>query len=121
MIREKEPAALLNLDTQGFAFDPLDVTEASFYGIPSPAIHRAEGCLLDPSVKSVAYFSMEFGLAPSVYHPYQTKRPLSPRNKKRDFEIFSNLRQMDYYHLVQSDTVVDIPIYSGGLGVLATR
>ena len=119
MTREKEPAALLNLDTQGFAFDPQDVTEASFYGIPPPAIHRAEERLLDPSVKSVAYFSMEFGLAPSVYHPYQTKGPLSPRNKKRDFEIFSNLRQMDYYHFVQSDTVVDIPIYSGGLGVLA--
>ena len=119
MAHEKEPAALLNLDTQGFDFDPQDVTEASFYGIPSPAIHRAEERLLDPSVKSVAYFSMEFGLAPSVYHPYQIKRPLSPRNKKRDFEIFSNLRQMDYYHFVQSDTVVDIPIYSGGLGVLA--
>jgi glycogen phosphorylase len=119
MAREKESAALLNLDTQGFDFDPQDVTEASFYGIPSPAIHRAEARLLDPSVKSVAYFSMEFGLAPSVYHPYQTTGPLSPRNKKRDFEIFSNLRQMDYYHFVQSDTVVDIPIYSGGLGVLA--
>jgi starch phosphorylase len=62
---------------------------------------------------------MEFGLAPSVYHPYHTTAPLSPRNAKRDFEIFSNLRQMDYYHTIHIDTVVDIPIYSGGLGVLA--
>ena len=29
------------------------------------------------------------------------------------------MRQMDYYHLVHIDTIVDIPIYSGGLGVLA--
>jgi starch phosphorylase len=116
---ETDTAAFLNLDTQGFDFDPQDVNEAVFYGIPCSVIRRAEEHLLNPSVKSVAYFSMEFGLAPSVYHPYQTKAPLSPRNKKRDFEIFSNMRQMDYYHFIHLDTLVDIPIYSGGLGVLA--
>jgi starch phosphorylase len=119
MTREKDIAAILNLDTQGFDFDAQDVNEAYFYGIPSTIIRRAEEHLFNPSIKSVAYFSMEFGLAPSVYHPYETKAPLSPRNKKRDFEIFSNMRQMDYYHSVHIDTLVDIPIYSGGLGVLA--
>ena len=119
MAREKDIAATLNLDTQGFNFDAQDVNEAYFYGIPSSVVCRAEEQLLNPAVRSVAYFSMEFGLAPSVYHPYQTKAPLSPRNKKRDFEVFSNMRQMDYYHFIHIDTLVDIPIYSGGLGVLA--
>jgi len=119
MTPQQDVATLLDLDTQGFHFDAQDVNEGFFYGIPRSVIQRAEGRLRDPAVKSVAYFSMEFGLAPSVYHPYRTKAPLSPRNRKRDFEIFSNLRQMDYYHTVHIDTVVDIPIYSGGLGVLA--
>ena len=114
-----EIVARLNLDTAGFAFDARDINDVSFYGIPCAVIQRAEEALVKPSVKSVAYFSMEFGLAPSVYHPYQTTAPLSPRNAKRDFEIFSNLRQMDYYHTIHIDTLVDIPIYSGGLGVLA--
>jgi len=119
MTRKPDGAPLLDLDTDGFEFDARDVNEGSFYGIPRAVIQRAEDRLLDPSVRSVAYFSMEFGLAPSVYQPYQTKAALSPRNRKRDFEVFSNMRQMDYYHLVHIDTIVDIPIYSGGLGVLA--
>jgi len=119
MTHEKDIASFLDLDTQGFDFDAQDVNETCFYGIPCAVIRRAEQCLLDPSIKSVAYFSMEFGLAPSIYHTYQTKAPLAPSNKKRDFEIFSNIRQMDYYHLIQIDSIVDIPIYSGGLGVLA--
>jgi len=112
-------ASLMDLDTQGFEFDPQDINEGVFYGTPLSVIRRAEAHLTDPSIRSVAYFSMEFGLAPSVYQPYRTKAPLTPRNRKRDFEIFSNMRQMDYYHVVHIDTVVDIPIYSGGLGVLA--
>src|SRR5512143_148448 len=119
MTRQQDGVPLLDLDTDGFEFDARDVNDTFFYGIPRSVIQRAEDRLLDPSIRSVAYFSMEFGLAPSVYQPYQTEAALSPRNRKRDFEVFSNMRQMDYYHLVHIDTVVDIPIYSGGLGVLA--
>ncbi len=119
MMRREDVVRRLNLDPQGFEFDPRDIDEAFFYGVPQTVIRRAEDHLMDASVRSVAYFSMEFGLAPSIYQPYQTKAPLSPRNHKRDFEVFSNMRQMDYYHTVHADTVLDIPIYSGGLGVLA--
>jgi starch phosphorylase len=119
MPQAQDVVTFLNLDTQGFEFDAHDVNEAFFYGVPQAVVRRAEEHLVDPSIKSVAYFSMEFGLAPSVYQPYRTKAPLASRNRKRAFEIFSNMRQMDYYHAVHTDTVVDIPIYSGGLGVLA--
>src|SRR5512137_1436437 len=108
MTRRQDTASLADLDTDGFEFDARDVNEGFFYGIPRAVIQRAEEHLLDPSIRSVAYFSMEFGLAPSVYQPYLGKAALSPRNRKRDFEIFSNMRQMDYYHVVHIDTVVDI-------------
>lgn len=119
MVQKRDIDALLNLDPQGFELDPGDVDESFFFGIPQAVIQRAEQRLCDPLTRSVAYLSMEFGLAPSIYQPYRTKAPVSTRNRKRDFEVFSNMRQMDYYHTVHADTVVDIPIYSGGLGVLA--
>ncbi len=119
MVQKADATVLMNLDLQGFEFDPKDIDESYFFGISQAVIQRAEERLCDAATRSVAYFSMEFGLAPSIYLPYQTTAPLSPRNRKRDFEVFSNMRQMDYYHTVHADTVVDIPIYSGGLGVLA--
>ncbi len=119
MTPPQDMALARDLDTRGFAFDTRDINEAYFYGLPQDIVRRAEAQLRDPAVRSVAYFSMEFGLAPSIYHPYRSKVPLSPSNRKRDFEIFSNLRQMDYFHVVSIDSLVDIPIYSGGLGVLA--
>lgn len=96
-----------------------DITASKFYHLPLDVIINAETSLTEKKSKSVAYFSMEFGLAPSVYNTYRTNGIIAEANIKRDFEIFSNLRQMDYYHLVHSNTLVDIPIYSGGLGVLA--
>ncbi len=62
---------------------------------------------------------MEFGLSPSFYNTFISKAPLNPINKKHDFTVFSNMRGMDYFHSVKLNSLVDLPIYSGGLGVLA--
>ncbi|MEK6557235.1 MAG: hypothetical protein AABZ14_02930, partial [Candidatus Margulisiibacteriota bacterium] len=96
-----------------------EINPQRFYHLDLNVVLRSEENLRNPHVRSTAYFSMEFGLAPSVYNTYQSQKTLSILNKKRDFEVFSNLRHMDYYHTVSIDTLVDIPIYSGGLGVLA--
>lgn len=90
-----------------------------YFGFPVEAIHKAEAKLHDPEQRKVAYFSMEFGLSPSFYNTFLSKYPLDPHNKKLDFTVFSNLRSMDYFHTVKLDSLVDLPIYSGGLGVLA--
>ncbi len=96
-----------------------DINESKFYNIPMDVIRNAENNLYNKKIRSIAYFSMEFGLAPSVYNTYESQTNISEVNKKRDFEIFSNMKQMDYYHLVHVHKLVDMPIYSGGLGVLA--
>ncbi len=119
LLPRRDAPCARDLDTRGFAFDSQDINAAYFYGLPQAIVRRAEAQLRDPAVRSVAYFSMEFGLAPSIYHPYRSNVPVPPRNRKRALEIFSNLRQMDYFHAVRIDSLVDMPIYSGGLGVLA--
>jgi glucan phosphorylase len=96
-----------------------NIGESEFFGFPMESIRRGEICLREPGRKTVAYFSMEFGLSPSFYNVPTGKDPLDPINKKRDFSVFSNLRSMDYFHTVKLDSLVDLPIYSGGLGVLA--
>lgn len=96
-----------------------NINESNFFGFPVEAIQRAERKLHDPQIQKVAYFSMEFGLAPSFYNAFLPKHPVDPLNKKNDFTVFSNMRSMDYFHLVKMNSLVDLPIYSGGLGVLA--
>jgi len=113
----KQIENIIQLDTN--STKSVDITNKSFFDIPMDYIANAEKHLHSAETKSVAYFSMEFGLAPSIYNTYISKNDVSKLNKKRSFEVFSNMRQMDYYHLVNIDTLVDMPIYSGGLGVLA--
>jgi len=96
-----------------------DVTSDSFFGFPLSPILEAEELLQDPAQKSIAYFSMEFGLAPSVYNTFLTKREIAEENYLRHHQVFSNMRAMDYYHVLPLEKLLDIPIYSGGLGVLA--
>jgi starch phosphorylase len=110
------------MDEIDFAYEESiakDISESEFFGFPMEAILRSESQLHNPKRKTVAYFSMEFGLAPSFYNTPTSKNPLSPLNKKHDFTVFSNMRSMDYFHTVKLDCLVDLPIYSGGLGVLA--
>jgi starch phosphorylase len=110
------------IDEIDFAYEESierNITKSEFFGFPLEPIRRGESLLHDPQHETVAYFSMEFGLAPSFYNTPRSKDVLDPFNKKHDFTIFSNLRSMDYFHMVKLDSLVDLPIYSGGLGVLA--
>ncbi|HTY14034.1 MAG TPA: alpha-glucan family phosphorylase, partial [Candidatus Omnitrophota bacterium] len=96
-----------------------DITEDEYFGYPSPPIAEAERRLLDAATPSVSYFSMEYGLAPSVYHTFSSQNPMDERNILAEHEVFSNMKDMDYYHYLPIKKIIDLPIYSGGLGVLA--
>lgn len=96
-----------------------DVSDSKFYGFPVEPILSAERDLRDPAKPSIAYFSMEYGLAPSIYHTFETENEIDESNVTRNHEIFSNLKQMDYFHQISVEKLLDLPIYSGGLGVLA--
>jgi starch phosphorylase len=96
-----------------------DVTSESYFGFPLNPILEAEQNLLSRQVQSVAYLSMEYGLAPSIYNSFQLKKPMSEKNKFFKHEVFSNYWISDYVFKINIDKMLDIPIYSGGLGVLA--
>jgi starch phosphorylase len=96
-----------------------DVTNATYFGFPIDAVLQAEQRLLSLSSKSVAYFSMEYGLAPSIYNTFNLTRPMNEKNQYFTHEVFSNNWMCDYLFKVQIDKMLDIPIYGGGLGVLA--
>lgn len=97
-----------------------DITSDSYFGFPIEPILAAEKKLLSKEIPSVAYFSMEYGLATSFYNSFQSQKPISESNKLDEQAIFSNMRIKDYYFHFQIDhRIMDLPIYSGGLGVLA--
>jgi len=96
-----------------------DISDQEYFGFPLEPILSAENNLKNTGNNSVAYFSMEYGLAPSVYNTFSTKNPISNVNVVSDHEVFSNMCQMDYYHNLPVNKILDLPIYSGGLGVLA--
>lgn len=96
-----------------------DITEDMYFGYPLASILDAEKRMASKKVKSIAYFSMEYGLAPSIYHSFHSVEPLRSQNKFTQHSIFSNLRAMDNYFALRIDKRLDLPIYSGGLGVLA--
>ena len=109
---------LIRLDTS----DPKylkDINDKEFFGFPIEPIIRAEERLLSKETSSIAYFSMEYGLAPSVYHTFKTENEIDETNVLRNHEVFSNMTQMDYYNYLPVEKILDLPIYSGGLGVLA--
>ncbi len=96
-----------------------DITAETYFGFPLSSILEAEKRLLSMSVKSVGYFSMEFGLSSNTYNVLQGRNPVSRENSSSDHNVFSNLRAIDYYVSVKTNHRLDLPIYSGGLGVLA--
>jgi starch phosphorylase len=96
-----------------------DISEKEFFGFPLSPIIEAEENLLSKKNPSIAYFSMEYGLAPSIYHTFKTVNPINRSNILSEHEVFSNMKAMDYYHYLPLKKIVDLPIYSGGLGVLA--
>jgi glycogen phosphorylase len=96
-----------------------DITPTSYFGFPIEPLLAAEAKLANSNEKSVAYFSMEYGLAPSIYNSFNPGKPVSDKNKFFSHEVFSNYWLSDYVFKIKIDKMLDIPIYSGGLGVLA--
>ncbi len=103
-------------------FDDLylqDISAGGYFGMPLGPVVFSEKRLRASEGKNLAYFSMEYGLATSFYNKFTSSRQLDPRNQSQDQEVFSNHRLADYFFAINMDTIVDLPIYSGGLGVLA--
>ena len=96
-----------------------DIHDDVYFGLPVKPILEAESRLLSSQEKILAYFSMEYGLATSVYNIFKSSQPVKPANMVSENEIFSNERIPDYLFSLKVGTVLDLPIYSGGLGVLA--
>jgi len=109
---------LIKLDTSNPKYLK-DISEDKFFGFPLQPVVEAENALLSKEKPSVAYFSMEYGLAPSIYHTFNTVNPVAKTNVLSNHEVFSNMKDMDYYHFLPVKKILDLPIYSGGLGVLA--
>jgi len=96
-----------------------DIKDGNYFGMPLAAIVKAEKRLRSNSERCIAYFSMEYGLATSCYNKFSSQLPLSPLNKVPENAVFSNYRVADYFFALQQNNIIDLPIYSGGLGVLA--
>ncbi len=96
-----------------------DISTDAFFGFPLAPILKAEEDLLSKNTRSIAYFSMEFGLSSNTYNVFHSCRPITDMDMSPEHHIFSNLRAMDYYLSLETGTRLDLPIYSGGLGVLA--
>lgn len=95
------------------------VTPQSYFSFPLEPILNIESSLLSPQIKNTVYFSMEFGIAPSIYNSFQLNKSMNVKNQFFTHEVFSNYWLCDYLFKIQIDKMLDIPIYSGGLGVLA--
>ena len=96
-----------------------EILEGKFFGLPLEPIINAEKKLLSRDNQGIAYFSMEYGLATSFYNKFKLNRGMADANKAPENEVFSNYSLADYFFSLTSDNIIDIPIYSGGLGVLA--
>jgi len=96
-----------------------DINSDNYFGFPIKPLFDSEEDLLSNKTKSIAYFSMEFGIAPSIYNSFQLTRPMSKKNQFYTHEVFSNYWLCDYLFKIHIDKMLDIPIYGGGLGVLA--
>ena len=96
-----------------------NISEEDYFGFPLAPVIAAEERLFDRAQRSVAYFSMEYGLSSNTYQPFTDTDAISEKNFSKQHHIFSNMRAMDYYLSVDTGHRLDLPIYSGGLGVLA--
>ncbi|MDD5109399.1 MAG: alpha-glucan family phosphorylase [Candidatus Omnitrophica bacterium] len=96
-----------------------DIEDGSYFGMPLKSILEAEKRLRSSGQGNIAYFSMEYGLATSCYNKLSSQFPLGPSNKLPENGVFSNFRLADYFFTLHQDNIIDLPIYSGGLGILA--
>lgn len=96
-----------------------DIKDGRYFGMPIEPVIAAERRLRSGTERCLAYFSMEYGLATSFYNKYTTTRKIDINNFVQEHEVFSNYRLADYFFTLKTHGVIDLPIYSGGLGVLA--
>jgi glycogen phosphorylase len=96
-----------------------DIKDNGYFGMPLKSIVDAEKRLRYPGQRGIAYFSMEYGLATSCYNKLSSQSPLNVSNKLPENAVFSNFRVADYFFALHQDNIIDLPIYSGGLGILA--
>jgi starch phosphorylase len=96
-----------------------DIGNGKYFGFPIEPIVKAEKRLRQANERSIAYFSMEYGLATSFYNTFKSQGIPEAENKIPKNTVFSNYRIADYLFDVKIDSLIDLPIYSGGLGVLA--
>jgi len=108
------------VDIEGFNENySQDIGNGKYFGMPLEPIIAAEKRLRDANERCIAYFSMEYGLATSFYNSFKSQNPIDLQNKIPENTAFSNYRLADYFFDVKIDNIIDLPIYSGGLGVLA--
>lgn len=96
-----------------------DIGRGKYFSMPLEPIIAAERRLRQTNERSIAYFSMEYGLATSFYNTFKSEIVPDPRNKLPRNTVFSNYSLADFLFDVKIDSLIDLPIYSGGLGVLA--
>jgi len=96
-----------------------DIKDGQYFGMPLEAIIKAEKKLRSDSERCIAYFSMEYGLATSCYNKLSSHLAMNLVNKVPENAVFSNFRVADYFFALHQNNIIDLPIYSGGLGVLA--
>jgi len=96
-----------------------DISRGQYFGMPLSGIIESEKRLRSKDERGIAYFSMEYGLGSSFYNRFTSNRDIDEKNKYQEHEVFSNYRLADYFFTLKMDGVIDLPIYSGGLGVLA--
>ena len=96
-----------------------DISEDSYFGFPIEPILAIEETLHSKDKWNIAYFSMEYGIAPSIYNSFKLEKPLGVNNQFYSHEVFSNQWIADYLFKIHINKMLDIPIYGGGLGVLA--
>jgi len=122
MIKEKTGYTYSNFTESIIDFDRSykdDISSEKYFSFPIKPILDIEETLHKSEVKNIAYFSMEFGIAPSIYNSFHLTRPMSEKNQFYTHEVFSNYWLCDYLFKIHIDKMLDIPIYGGGLGVLA--
>ena len=96
-----------------------DISSENYFGFPLEPIVRAEERLYRANEKQIGYFSMEYGLSSNTYNAFSSTRGFAEENLSSGHRAFSNMRAIDYYVAIDAEHALDLPIYSGGLGVLA--
>ena len=96
-----------------------NIDENTYFGFPIKPILDCETQLRKKHKENTAYLSMEYGIAPSIYNMFAPKGTVDKLNQFYFHDVFSNDWLADYLFKIKIDKVLDIPIYGGGLGVLA--